>query len=113
MNNRRPETMERITTPELAKAFIAEGRIHIGLTRDSDEMLYIDVRCSAGELRSQAVIAREHTGLVYQEGPAVPTVDRRSVLSVPEAEEEGEDGLTLRRVFEFATTAPLEDLEKL
>ena len=94
-----------------AKAFIAEGRIHIGLTRDSDEMLYIDVRCSAGELRSQAVIAREHTGLVYQEGPAVPTVDRRSVLSVPEAEEEGEDGLTLRRVFEFATTAPLEDLE--
>ncbi len=94
-----------------ARAFIAEGRIHIGLTRDSDEMLYIDVRCSAGELRSQAVIAREHTGLVYQEGPAVPTVDRRSALSVPEAEEEGEDGLTLRRVFEFATTAPLEDLE--
>jgi L-cysteine desulfidase len=94
-----------------AKAFIAEGRIHIGLTRDSDEMLYIDVRCSAGELRSQAVIAREHTGLVYQEGPVVPTVDRRSALSVPEAEEEGEDGLTLRRVFEFATTAPLEDLE--
>ncbi len=94
-----------------AKAFIAGGRIHIGLTRDSDEMLYIDVRCSAGEQHSQAVIAREHTGLVYQEGPAVSTVDCRSRLAVPEAEEEGEEGLTLRRVFDFATTAPLEDLE--
>lgn len=94
-----------------AKAFIAEGRISIGLTADSDEMLYIDVRCSAGDLRSQAVIAREHTGLVYLEGPAATKLDRRSSLAVPEAVEEGEDGLTLRRVFDFATTAPLEDLE--
>ena len=94
-----------------AKAYIAEGRVKIGLTQDSDEMLYIDVRCSAGDLSSQAVIAREHTGLVYLSGPAAQTIDRRAELSAPEAEEEGEGGLTLRRVYEFATTAPLEDLE--
>ena len=93
-----------------AKAYLAENRITIGLTKDSDEILYIEVRCRAGEQGSRAVIARDHTRLVYLEGPCTPTVDRRSELGRRE-EEAAENDLTLRRVFEFATTAPLEDLE--
>lgn len=93
-----------------AKAFLAEKRIAIGLTKDSDETLYIEVRCEAGEKRSRAIIARDHTRLVYLEGPCVPTQDRRSELG-KEQEEAAENDLTLRRVFEFATTAPLADLE--
>ena len=93
-----------------AKAYLAENRITIGLTKDSDEILYIEVRCRAGEQGSRAVIARDHTRLVYLEGPCTPTVDRRSELGRREVEA-AENDLTLRRVFEFATTAPLEDIE--
>ena len=95
---------------EEAKAYLAGNPVHIGLTADSDEVLYIEVRCEAGERRARAVIARDHTRLVYLEGPDGPKVDRRAQLGRQE-EEAAEDGLTLRRVYEFATTAPLEDLE--
>ena len=93
-----------------AKAFIAEGRISIGLTAESDEILYIDVRCKAGGAASRAIIAREHTRLVFQEGPCAQPLDLRAGLGAVQEEEKGEE-LTLRRVFEFATTAPLADLE--
>ena len=93
-----------------AKAYLGEGRISIGLTQDSDEVLYIEVRCGAGEKHSRAVIARDHTRLVYLEGPCSQTLDRRSELGAQQAEV-AEEGLTLRRVFEFATTAPLPDIE--
>ena len=93
-----------------ARAYLAENRITIGLTKDSDETLYIEIRCKAGERASRSVIARDHTRLVYLEGHCTPTVDRRSELGRRE-EEAAENDLTLRRVFEFATTAPLEDIE--
>lgn len=93
-----------------AKSFLAEKRIAIDLTQDSDETLYIEVRCEAGEKRSRAIIARDHTRLVYLEGPCVQTQDLRAQLG-KEQEETAENDLTLRRVFEFATTAPLADLE--
>ena len=95
---------------EEAKAWLAGNPVHIGLTADSDEVLYIDVTCTAGEKRARAVIARDHTRLVYLEGPDGPKVDRRAGLG-KEQEEAAESDLTLRRVFEFATTAPLEDIE--
>ena len=93
-----------------AKEFIAGGGISIGLTSESDEMLYVDVRCSAGGLESRAIIAREHTRLVYQEGPCVPLFDVRESLGAAEAEEESEE-LTLREVFDFAMNVPLADIE--
>ena len=93
-----------------AKGYLSGDRISIGLTKDSDETLYIEVRCEAGEKRSRAIIARDHTRLVYLEGPCVQTQDSRAQL-VKEEDEAAENDLTLRRVFEFATTAPLEDIE--
>ena len=93
-----------------ARRFMDEGRISIGLTKESDETLYLAVSCLAGERRSRAVIARDHTRLVYLEGPCCRTLDRRGELGRQEVEA-AEDGLTLRRVFDFATTAPLKDIE--
>ena len=93
-----------------AKAWLAAHPVQIGLTASSDEVLYIEVTCTAGEKRSRAVIARDHTRLVYLEGPDGPEVDRRAELG-KQQEEAAEGDLTLRRVFEFATTAPLEDIE--
>jgi len=91
------------------KAYLAGDRIRIGLTDRSDEVLYIEVCCHAGEKSSRAVIAREHTRLVYLEGPCVQTVDQRDSLTAS-AQADTSEELTLRRVFEFATTAPLEDI---
>ena len=93
-----------------AKAFMAEGRIKIGLTKDSDEVLYVDVRCSAGGKEARAIIAREHTGLVFLEGPCVETFDVRQSLGKV-AEEAVEEELTLRQVYDFAMNAPLSDIE--
>ena len=93
-----------------AKAWLAGNPLSVSLTRESEEMLYIEVRCSAKGRSSKAIIAREHTRLVYLEGPCRPTRDHRAELG-KQAAEAAENDLTLHRVFEFATTAPLADLE--
>ncbi len=93
-----------------AKAWLAAHPLSIGLTRDSDEVLYIEVGCEGGGKRSRAIIAREHTRLVFLEGPCARPLDLRASLERKEGEEAAADGLTLRRVFDFATSAPLEDL---
>ena len=104
------EVLKDVCPEAVAEARDFMDRISIALTKDSDETLYIEVRCAAGEKRSRAIIARDHTRLVYLEGPCVQTQDSRSQLG-KEQEEAAENDLTLRRVFEFATTAPLGDIE--
>ncbi len=95
-----------------AKAWLAAGGLRIGLTTESAEVLYIDVRCSSGGGReSRAIIARDHTRLVFLEGPACQGLDERASLGAPADADGREEELTLRRVWEFATTAPLEDIE--
>ncbi|MBR5041946.1 MAG: serine dehydratase subunit alpha family protein [Bacteroidales bacterium] len=94
------------------KRFIAEGRIKIDLAPDNGEMLYIDVECVSGAARSRAVIAREHTGLVYLDGPAAAEkIDRLATVGARENTAGNFEELTLRQVFDFATTAPLEDID--
>ena len=94
------------------KSFIAEGRIKIDLAPDNGEMLYIDVECVSGASRSRAVIAREHTGLVYLDGPAAAEkIDRLATVGARENTAGNFEELTLRQVFDFATTAPLEDID--
>ena len=94
------------------KRFIAEGRIKIDLAPDNGEMLYIDVECVSGASRSRAVIAREHTGLVYLDGPAAAEkIDRLATVGARENTAGNFEELTLRQVFDFATTAPLEDID--
>ena len=84
-----------------AKAWLASDRICVGLTQ---------VSCKGGGKCSRAIIARDHTRLVFLEGPCVEPVDLRGSLGA-QAEEAADEELTLRRVYDFATTAPLEDIE--
>lgn len=105
------------TTPEQVeegKKYISEGRINITLKDDIEEKLYIEVCCSAAGSSATAIIAREHTTLVYLdkltgEGRNV-IKDNRGVLSKTEAEN-SEEELTLKQVYDFATTAPLADID--
>ena len=93
-----------------AKDWLKRGALSIGLTDESDEVLYIDVRARCGDASSRAIIAREHTRLVFLEGPAAEPVDRLQELG-PVSERAAGEELTLRRVWDFATTVPLEDIE--
>lgn len=92
------------------KRYIAEGRISIRLKEGITEKLYIETICSGGGKSSRAVIAHEHTRLTYLEGPDGVITDC-PFSGMEEEEETDGNGLTLKRVYEFATTAPLESIE--
>ena len=101
----------RDVTPEAVgrgARYIDEKRVCISLKEDIAEKLYIEVEASAGERRAVAVIARGHTAFVYLERDGEVLLDKRTA-SVAE-EEAGEVPLTLRRVWDFAMTAPLDEL---
>lgn len=101
----------RDVTPEAVgrgARYIDEKRVCISLKEDIAEKLYIEVEASAGERRAVAVIAGGHTAFVYLERDGEVLLDKRTA-SVAE-EEAGEVPLTLRRVWDFAITAPLDEL---
>ena len=101
----------RDVTPEAVgrgARYIDEKRVCISLKEDIAEKLYIEVEASAGERRAVAVIAGGHPAFVYLERDGELLLDKRTA-SVAE-EEAGEVPLTLRRVWDFAMTAPLDEL---
>ena len=100
---------------EKGKQFISGNRISISLKKDITEKLYIEVCCSASGSSSTAIIAHDHTNLVYlnkvdADGKSQILKDTRSKQSDNDQEETQEE-LNLKRVYEFATTAPLADIE--
>lgn len=99
---------------EEGKRFIAEKRIQVGLKADISEKLYIEVTCSCQSRKATAIIASTHTKFVYlstQDGESAPNVLLN--LQTESAAEETIDTeeLTLKKVYEFATTTPLDEIE--
>ena len=93
---------------EQGKQYIAQKRIHIALKSDTAEKLYIEVTCQAGEQQATAIIAGGHTTFVFVQKNETVLLDNRT----PAAQEESRDSiqLTLRKVYDFATTAPLDEI---
>ncbi len=96
---------------ERGKAFIDEGRIEILFADDTKEKLYVEILCESeiGKL-AKAIIAREHSRFVFV------AEDEKILLDEPltdETEAKKEDALrfSLQKVYDFATTAPLEEIE--
>lgn len=102
LKNSTPEAVEK------AKAYIAQERIKIALKDDIFEKLYIEVLCHKGEKQSRVVISGGHTTFTHL------SVDDEVILSAQtkgeNATEEAEPQLTLRKVYDFAMTAPLDDI---
>ncbi len=94
---------------ERGRQYISEKRIEISLKENITENLYIEVHCLAEEDRSIVVIQNTHTNISYIE-------KNREVLyqcgSVSGNEDESCDDITLSfaKVYEFATTVPIEDI---
>lgn len=102
----------RDCTPEAVeqgKAFIAGKRICIGLKEGICDKLYVEVLCQAQGHEARAIIAGGHTRFVYLAKDAEVLMDKREPCQ-EEAEEE-EVKLSFQRVYDFAMTAPLEEID--
>ena len=94
---------------ERGKAFMNENRISIGLKEGISEKLYIEVLVKNGSDKAKAVISGGHTNfvlLVHNDDTVY------EVRHAAEDEADDDDGwLTLSKVYEFATTAPLKEID--
>lgn len=98
-------------TPEA----VAEGKrmidaqiINIGLKDNIEEKLYIEITCEAGVDRATAIISGGHTKFVYVSRNGEILLDKRTP-DAAQAETASVD-LNLKKVYDFATTAPLEEI---
>lgn len=93
---------------EQGKQWIEEKRICISLKEDVAEKLYIEVTCEAGAKTATAIIAGGHTTFIYIALDGDVLLDHRNITN-EEAEETSLD-LNLRKVYDFALTAPLDEI---
>ena len=94
---------------EEGKTFLGEKRVNIALKPDIEEKLYIEVCCEAEGNQAVAIIAGGHTSFVYVARGEEVLLDKRAKKS--ETDEEAEvPELTLRKVYDFAMTAPLNEI---
>lgn len=98
-------------TPEAVaqgKQFIAEKRICISLKEEIAEKLYIEVQCEADGNTAKAVIAGGHTTFIYIARNEEVLLDDQQTVN--EEEEDSQPELNLRKVYDFALTAPLDEI---
>ena len=99
------------STPEAVEAgkrFIEEKRIQIALKENIREKLYIEVCCEAGDGKATAIIAGGHTTFIYMARNHEVLLNKQAVVGAEE--EKGGLDLTLRKVYDFALTAPLDEI---
>lgn len=93
---------------EEGKQFMAEKRIHIDLKPGIEEKLYIEVCCEAGTDKAVAIIAGGHTTFVYVARNEDVLLNKQTAASEETSEQVPE--LNLRKVYDFAMTAPLDEI---
>lgn len=98
-----PETLEE------GKAFIKEQRITILRKSNIEEKLYIEVESSTETSTATVIISCAHTNIVYVEKDGNVLLDNRTTRS--EACEQQDISLDLQMVYDFATTAPVGEID--
>lgn len=98
-----PEAVEK------GKEMIAQPQfINISLKDNIEEKLYIEVTCTHGNNVATAIISGGHTHFVYLCRNGEVLLDKRTGTASTEDEEQVD--LTLRKVYDFATTAPIDEI---
>lgn len=93
---------------EDGKNFIAEKRITVQQKKDTKEKLYIEITCSAGNDKATAIIAGTHTHFIYLEKNG--EILLQDAVEANEAATQNDVELTMAKVYEFAMTAPLDEI---
>lgn len=100
-----PDTLEQ------GKRYLEGDHIDIQLKQGQCDKLYIETICQTADNHATAVIAQEHTKVVYEERNGEVISDHRQPAA---QKDEGADVvLTMQTVFEFATTSPLDELRPI
>lgn len=94
---------------EAGKKMIESQCIDIALKENIEEKLYIEAVCTHGNDSATVIISGGHTNFVYISRNQDVLLDNRTPASAEAQAAHVE--LTLRKVFDFATTAPLEEIE--
>lgn len=97
---------------ENGKQFINEGRIDIQLDEKAPCNLHITVIAKAGNDTATAVISRSHTNIIYVErnGEVLLKEECDAEDEASSADNSEDIKLNLRMVYDFATTAPIEEI---
>lgn len=98
------EVLKDLTAEALqaGKQYVSEKRISILLKEGVCDKLYIEVTCLAGDKQETAVIAGSHTHFVSGDASYSRTAAR--------AADADEIALNMRLVYDFSTTAPLDEI---
>ncbi|MBQ8492969.1 MAG: serine dehydratase subunit alpha family protein [Alistipes sp.] len=97
---------------EEGKKMIDQKRINVDLKYNITEKLYIEVEVFAGGASAMAIIAGGHSRFVHLSRCGELLFSAEAVTSEGgDAPEQRDPELTLRRVWDFAMTAPLEEVE--
>ena len=94
---------------EAGRRFIEEKRISVQLKEGITEKLYIEVTVTASGHYAEAIISGGHTTFVYMRRDDEVLLDERKPSSEQANVQDVE--LTLQRVYDFATTSPVEELQ--
>lgn len=97
-----PDTLQQ------GKSFMENADIDIKIKQGISEKLYIEVVCHAGKDQASAVISGSHTHFVFAERNNQVVLDERSDKN--DTEEEEDIQLSLRVVYDFAMTTPLDEI---
>ncbi len=98
-----PESLEE------GKKYIDEANIDIKLKDGDVDKLYIEIICRAGNDVATAIISGSHTHFVFVEHNGEVVLDNRGSHGAGDASDE-DVKLNLRMVYDFATTAPLDEI---
>ena len=97
-----PETLQQ------GKRYIEDADIDIKLKQGIAEKLYIEVVCRSGKDQAAAIISGSHTHFVFAERNDRVVLDERQPGGVEDADTDIQ--LSMRMVYDFATTAPLGEI---
>lgn len=99
-----PEAVEK------GKAFLKDNPIEIALDPDAPSNLHIDVCMQAAGSASRAVISGAHTNFILIEKDGKAIFEKTPETSDASSAETADPELDLHTVYEYATTAPLEEI---
>ena len=100
------------TTPqavEQGKRMIEEKRINVSLKEGACDVLHIEVEVAAGNERAVAIISGNHTNFIFLQRNDEALLDNGQTKGTA-SDSKATVELTMRKVCEFATESPVEEL---
>ena len=106
------EVIKDLTAESLeeGKAYVSENRIDIQLKQGITEKLYIEIICEAAGNTASAIISGSHTHFVEIKKGEQTLLKENRGESASSQDASADKQLTLKLVYDFATTAPLDEI---